>query len=340
MKKIIIGIESSCDETSVAILENDTNLLSNIVSSQVKVHEKYGGVMPEVASRIHVEQITMVLEEALVKANVSMEDVSAIALTRGPGLIGALHVGMQAAKTLSLIYDIPLIYVHHLAAHIYANEFIAPLKYPCLALVVSGGNTELVYLEKPLSFKIIGETRDDAIGEAYDKVARVLGLSYPGGPIIDKLAKVGNPTYNLPSPMHDQSLDVSYSGLKTAVVNLVHKHKQNQEEIIVEDMATSFQNVAVDMIINKVLLALNRYDVKQVVLGGGVSANSYLRAKIQEKVKEKDNNIEVLIPPLWCCTDNAAMIAKVGSMLYDKNIFGDLSQGVDPDWRLEDFSVK
>lgn len=339
MRKIIIGIESSCDETSVAVLENDNNLLSNIVSSQVQIHQKYGGVMPEVASRIHVEQITMVLEEALNKANVTMEDVSAIALTKGPGLIGALHVGMQAAKTLSLVYDIPLIYVHHLAGHIYANEFIKPLQYPCLALVVSGGNTELVYLKEPLSFEIVGETRDDAIGEAYDKVARVLGLSYPGGPIIDKLANKGNPNYNLPSPMNDKSLDVSYSGLKTAVVNLVHKLKQNKTDIIVEDMAASFQLVAVNMLIDKLLLALEQYDVKQVVLGGGVSANSYLRSQVQEKIKEINNEIEVLIPPLWCCTDNAAMIAKVGSILYDKKIFGDLNDGVDPDWRLEDFSL-
>ena len=286
MRKIIIGIESSCDETSVAVLENDNNLLSNIVSSQVQIHQKYGGVMPEVASRIHVEQITMVLEEALNKANVTMEDVSAIALTKGPGLIGALHVGMQAAKTLSLVYDIPLIYVHHLAGHIYANEFIKPLQYPCLALVVSGGNTELVYLKEPLSFEIVGETRDDAIGEAYDKVARVLGLSYPGGPIIDKLANKGNPNYNLPSPMNDKSLDVSYSGLKTAVVNLVHKLKQNKTDIIVEDMATSFQLVAVNMLIDKLLLALEQYDVKQVVLGGGVSANSYLRSKFKKKSKK------------------------------------------------------
>jgi N6-L-threonylcarbamoyladenine synthase len=340
MRKLILGIETSCDETSIAILENDTNLLANVVSSQIKIHQKYGGVMPEIASRLHVEQISLVLEEALTKANVKMEDITAIALTRGPGLIGALHVGMQCAKTLAMIYDIPLVYVHHLAGHIYANEYIAPMKYPCMALVVSGGNTELVYIKQPLHFEIIGETMDDAIGEAYDKVARVLGLSYPGGPVIDKLSKLGKPTYKLPTPLNDNSLNVSYSGLKTAVLNLNHKLEQNNVPVNVEDMSASFQTTAIDILLSKTLLALERYPVKQLVLGGGVSANSYLREQINLRVKEKFSDVEVLIPPLWCCTDNAAMIAKVGSKIYDKQIFADLSEGVDPDWRLEDFSLK
>ena len=205
---IILGIESSCDETACAVIKNG-ELLSNIISTQIEMHKKYGGVMPEIASRLHLENIGIVIQEALFKANISFNDLAAVAVTRGPGLIGALHVGLQAAKTISLIYNIPLIPVHHLAGHIYANEFVKPLKFPLLAVVVSGGNTELVYMEKHMDFKVIGETQDDAIGESFDKVARVLGLPYPGGVEIDRLAKKGEHTYNLPTPLHDNSLNVS-----------------------------------------------------------------------------------------------------------------------------------
>ncbi len=334
MDKIILGIESSCDETAIAILKND-ELIANVISTQIEVHKKYGGVMPEVASRLHLENVGVVLKEALEKAQIKMEDVTAIAVTRGPGLIGALHVGLQAAKTLALIYNKPLIPVHHLGGHIYANEYVAPLKFPCLAVVVSGGNTELVYMKEHLNFEVIGETMDDAIGESFDKVARVLGLPYPGGVAIDKLAKIGEHKYKLPEPVHDGSLNFSYSGLKSAVINLVHKMDQNKEEYKIEDIAKSFQDVAVKEIIDKVKLATSKFDVKQVVLAGGVSANSYLRSEIT-KAYEK-SNIEVIIPPIWCTTDNAAMIAKIGSYLYDKNVFADLSLGVDPSWRIEDY---
>lgn len=331
---IILGIESSCDETACAVIKNG-ELLSNIISTQIEMHKKYGGVMPEIASRLHLENIGIVIQEALFKANISFNNLNAVAVTRGPGLIGALHVGLQAAKTISLIYNIPLIPVHHLAGHIYANEFVKPLKFPLLAVVVSGGNTELVYMEKHMDFKVIGETQDDAIGESFDKVARVLGLPYPGGVEIDRLAKKGKHTYNLPTPLHDNSLNVSYSGLKTAVINLKHKLETNGEEIIKENMAKSFQDVAVGLILDRVKKAVQRYKVKQIVLAGGVSANSYLREEI---VKMFNNtNIEVIIPPIWCTTDNAAMIAKVGEYLYQRKVFADLSLGVDPSWRIENY---
>lgn len=333
---IILAIESSCDETAIAITING-ELKANVISSQIEVHQKYGGVMPEIASRLHLENIGVVLDEALKKANIKIEDVSAIAFTRGPGLIGALHVGLQAAKTLALIYDKPLIPVHHLAGHIYANEFIEPLIFPSLAVVVSGGNTELVYMKEHLSFEVIGETIDDAIGESYDKVARVLGLPYPGGVAIDKLAKEGKHTYKLPEPLKDDSLNVSYSGLKTAVINLVNKEKMLGHEINVADMAKSFQDVAVKEIMDRVVKAASIYTIKQIVLAGGVSANSYLRSEIVDKFKDKD--IKVVIPPLWATTDNAAMIAKVGEYLYKRNIKANLDIGVDPSWKIEDYDM-
>lgn len=335
MDKIILGIESSCDETAIAILKND-ELIANIVSTQIEVHKKYGGVMPEVASRLHVENIGVVLKEALEQASISIEDVSAIAVTRGPGLIGALHVGIQCAKTLALMYHKPLIPVHHLSGHIYANEYVTPLKFPCLAIVVSGGNTELVYMKEHLNFEIIGETKDDAIGEAFDKVARIVGLPYPGGVSIDKLSKEGVHEYTLPRPKDDHSYDYSYSGLKTAVINLVNQLKMKGEEVNVPNLARSFQDTAIDLLLDKALPAVDEYKIKQVVLAGGVSANSYLRSEIQRRLKDKD--VEVVIPPIWCTTDNAAMIAKVGSYLYDRKVFAPLSIGSDPSWRLEDYN--
>ncbi len=331
---IILALESSCDETACAIIKNN-ELISNIVSTQIEMHKKYGGVMPEIASRLHLENILFVINEALEKANIKLDDLTAIAVTRGPGLIGALHVGLQAAKTLALVLNIPLIPVHHLCGHIYANEYVNSLKFPLLAVVVSGGNTELVYMKKHLDFEIIGETKDDAIGESFDKVARVLGLPYPGGIPIDKLAKLGNHTYNLPMPMHDGSLNFSYSGLKTAVINIVHNMESKGEKVNVNDMCRSFEDVAVGEIIDRVKRATKEYDFKQVVLAGGVSANSYLREEIVRIFKNTD--IEVIIPPIWCTTDNAAMIAKVGRYLYDEKIFAKLNIGVDPSWKIEDY---
>lgn len=331
----ILAIESSCDETAVAILDNG-KLLANVVSSQVAVHAKYGGVMPEVASRLHTENIDVCLKEAIETSGLKFEDMDAFAVTRGPGLIGCLHIGLQAAKTLAFLYNKPLIPVHHLAGHIYANAYVGEFKYPLLCVVVSGGNTELVLMKKPMDFEIIGETKDDAVGECYDKVARVLGMPYPGGLPMDLAAKKGKHTYHLPVPLSkEDSLDFSYSGLKTSVINLVNSLHMKGEEVNVNDMAKSFQDVAIGMIVDKAMIAATRYNVKQVVLAGGVSANSYLREQMKEHLE--GTGIDLIIPPLWCTTDNAAMIAKVASYLYEEKVFAPLTLGVDPNWRISDY---
>ena len=333
--EIILAIESSCDETAIAILKNNQELLANVVSTQIPIHQKYGGVMPEIASRLHVENIGVVLKEALEVSKIKKEDISAIAVTAGPGLIGALHVGLQCAKTLAMSLNKPLIPVHHLAGHIYANEYVTPLKFPCLAIVVSGGNTELVILKEHLSFDVIGETQDDAIGEAFDKVARVVNLPYPGGIAIDREAKKGQSVYKLPRPHTNGEFDYSFSGLKTAVINLATKERNNNRELNVQDLACSFQTQAIDYLLDKALPAIDKYNVKQVVLAGGVSANSYLRSEIQRRLLNTD--VEVVIPPLWCTTDNAAMIAKVGSYLYKRHVFADLDLSCNPCWKIEEF---
>ena len=332
----ILAIESSCDETAAAIIDNG-NLLSNIVSTQIEVHRKYGGVMPEIASRLHAENISIVIKEALDAAHLTFEDLDAVAVTRGPGLIGALHVGLQAAKTISMLYNIPLIPVHHLAGHIYANEYVSTFKFPLLAVVVSGGNTELVLMRDHMDFEIIAETRDDAIGECYDKVARVLGLPYPGGIPIDRLAKEGKHTYNLPTPLKgEKTLDLSYSGLKTNVINLVHNLEQKGETVNVADMCKSFQDVAVGLVVDRTIKVIKEHKVNQVILAGGVSANSYLRE--QMTIEMNKLGVEINIPPMWCCTDNAAMIAKVASRLYDLKVFAPLNLGVDPNWKIDEWN--
>ena len=334
---LILAIESSCDETSVAITK-DGKLLSNVINTQIEVHQKYGGVMPEIASRLHCENIALVLKEAIEKANIKLEDVDAFAVTRGPGLIGALHVGMQCAKTLAMLYKKPLIPVHHLVGHIYANEFNEELKFPLLAVVVSGGNSELVLMNDHMNFKIIGETRDDAIGECYDKVARVLGLPYPGGIPIDKLAKEGTHAYHLPTPLKgEDTYDMSFSGLKTNVINLVHNLEQKGEKVNVPDMCRSFQDTAVGIVLDRATRAIKEFGIKQVVLAGGVSANSYLREQMKLECDKLGANI--IIPPMWCCTDNAAMIAKVAEHLYEMKVFAGLDLGVDPNWSIENWNL-
>lgn len=338
---IILAIESSCDDTCVAILK-DKELLSNVVSSQTEFHNKYGGVMPELASRLHVEKISFVIKEALNKANVTLKDIDYIAFTVGPGLVGSLHVGMQAAKTLALLTNKPLVPIHHLAGHIYANRFVKEFKFPLMALVVSGGNTELVYMEDELKFKIIGQTLDDAVGEAYDKVSRLLGTGYPGGPVIDKLAHQGECVYKLPIPKNDDSLDFSYSGLKSAVINLTHNMNQKNIEFKKEDIAASFQDVATNILIKKVKLALEQYkDIKTFVAAGGVAANSGLREKLETLLSNKKyKDIELILPKLALCGDNAAMIGmcayyKITSKTYNN----DLTVSALPQYQLEDFSL-
>lgn len=307
MEMIILAIETSCDDTSVAVLK-DQELLSNVVSSQVAFHNKYGGVMPELASRLHVEKITYVLKEAIETAKISLQDVDYIAFTQGPGLIGSLHVGMQAAKTLSLLLKKPLIPIHHLAGHIYANRFVQDFTFPLLALVISGGHTEFVYMEKECSFKVVGSTLDDAVGEAYDKVSRLLGLGYPGGPIIDQLAQKGEAIYPLPLPKNDQTLDFSYSGLKSAVIHLIHRLENKNIAYKKEDIAASFQKVAVEILLQKTKKALKKYPVKTFVLAGGVAANHELREKMQQMMEHDFLNIQCIFPKLSLCGDNAAMI--------------------------------
>lgn len=333
---IILGIESSCDETSIAIIK-DGELLSNVVATQIEMHQKYGGVMPELASRLHCENALFVLDEALKKANVTLDQIDAFAFTRGPGLIGALHIGMQVAKTLAMLYNKPLIPVHHLAGHIYANEFVKPLQFPLLSIVVSGGNTEFVYMKKDMDFEIIGETKDDAIGECFDKVARTLGLPYPGGIPIDKLSKEGQHTYNLPFPLHDDSLNFSYSGLKTAVINLVNNEKARGNEIRVADLCKSFQDVAISMVMDRLEKALQRYEIKQVVLAGGVSANSYLREQMHKRLDNTD--IDLIVPPIWCTTDNAAMIVRLGEHLWKMGVVAPNDISCDPNWRIDKYKT-
>ncbi|AYV69152.1 tRNA (adenosine(37)-N6)-threonylcarbamoyltransferase complex transferase subunit TsaD [Niallia circulans] len=315
---IIMGMETSCDETAVSIVKNGTEILSNIVSSQIESHKRFGGVVPEIASRHHVEQITIVIEEALSKAEISYEDIDAIAVTEGPGLVGALLIGVNAAKAISFAHDIPLVGVHHIAGHIYANRLVDNLEFPLLALVVSGGHTELVLMKEHGHFEVIGETRDDAAGEAYDKVARTLQLPYPGGPHIDRLAGEGNPkAVKLPRAWIEGTYDFSFSGLKSAVINTVHNAEQRGEVIRPEDLAASFQESVVDVLVSKTLEAAKEYKVKQVVLAGGVAANKGLRTVLAEKFKQLDS-VKLTIPPLSLCTDNAAMIAAAGTVFFEK----------------------
>lgn len=312
-----MGIETSCDETAVSIVQNGREILSNVVASQIESHKRFGGVVPEIASRHHVEAITLVIEEALKQADKSFEDIDGIAVTEGPGLVGALLIGVNAAKAVAFAHDIPLLGVHHIAGHIYANRLVEELEFPLLALVVSGGHTELVYMEEHASFKVIGETRDDAAGEAYDKVARTLNLPYPGGPHIDRLAHEGTATIDLPRAwLEEDSYDFSFSGLKSAVINTLHNAEQRGETIEPKNLAASFQESVIDVLVTKTVKATNEYKVKQVLLAGGVAANKGLRAALEHAFSDMPE-VKLIIPPLSLCTDNAAMIAAVGSVLYE-----------------------
>lgn len=310
----ILGIESSCDETSASIVKNGTTEIATVISSQIDIHKSYGGVVPEIASREHVKNITIVLEECLEKANMTMEQIDAIAITYGPGLIGSLLVGLEAAKTLSFIYNKPLIPVHHIAGHIYANSLVKELEFPLLAVVVSGGHTELIEMPQHYRFNKLGGTLDDAIGECYDKVARVIGLEYPGGPKIDKLAAIGKPTYKLPVPLKDDSYNFSFSGLKSAVINLAHNEEQRGAEINKEDLATSFQTVTIEAITSKVRKAVIDKNIKTVIVAGGVAANQGLRNAMEKLTKEL--HVDLSIPPMKYCTDNATMVAAAGYYAY------------------------
>ena len=310
----IMGIESSCDETSVSIVKNGDEEVATVVLSQMDTHANYGGVVPEIASRMHIENITLVIEECLNKASMAIEEIDAIAITYGPGLIGSLLIGCEAAQTLSYIYNKPLVPVHHIAGHIYANNLEKRMEFPLISLVVSGGHTDLVYMEHDYSFQHIGGTLDDAVGEAYDKVARIIELPYPGGPLVDKLSYEGEDTYPLPFPLDDNSYNFSFSGLKSAVINLVHNEIQRGNSIRKADIACSYQKRVVEILTKKTMKALKEYDVKNLIVAGGVAANSGIRNKLKELCEIE--NINLTVPSLKYCTDNAAMIAAAGYYAY------------------------
>ena len=315
MKDIyILGIETSCDETSASIVKNGCEEMATVVLSQIDIHKDFGGVVPEIASRHHVKNITMVIDECLQKANMKIKDVDGIAVTYGPGLVGSLLVGVEAAKTLAYVNHLPLIPVNHMSGHIYANELVKPLTFPLIALVISGGHTELIYMKDHYQFQKIGGTLDDAVGECYDKVARVIDIPYPGGPTIDKWAHEGTDSYQLPLPLNDNSYDFSFSGLKSAVINLVHNEIQRGNEIRKKDLATSFQNTVVEIITKKTMKALKDYQVSNLIVAGGVAANKGIREKLIELCEQE--KINYCFPDMKYCTDNATMIAASGYHAY------------------------
>lgn len=331
MDTLILGIESSCDETAAAVVKNGREVLSNVINTQIALHKVYGGVVPEIASRKHIEAIDAVIDEALEKAGVTLADITAIAVTYGPGLVGALLVGVSAAKALAYACNKPLIPVHHIKGHIMANFIAHPdLEPPFVCLVASGGHSHIVNVKDYTQFEILGRTRDDAAGEAFDKIARVIGLGYPGGPLIDKLAKEGNPeAVKFPRvKMDNNSLDFSFSGVKTAVINYLHKLDQNGEKYDKADIAASFQAAVVDALCSHTLEAAVRADAKTVALAGGVASNTALRAEMENRCGKK--GINVLYPSPILCTDNAAMIACAGYYGYLNNDFADMTLNAVP----------
>lgn len=330
---LTLGIESSCDETSVAVVKDGREILSSIISSQIEIHRLFGGVVPEIASRKHVSAILPVIDLALEEAKITMDDVDIIAATRGPGLIGALLVGLTAGRGLALATGKPFVGVNHIRGHVCANYLTHPdLEPPFVGLIVSGGHSYLIHVEDYIDFTLYGKTRDDAAGEAFDKVARAMDIGYPGGPVIDKLAKEGKETYELPRVMLERgSYDFSFSGLKTAVLNELNNAKQKGEEIRVADMAASFQNAVVDVLTEKTYRLAHELGEKKIVLAGGVSANSGLRAAMEKRGAEE--GIEVYYPDPILCTDNGAMIASVGYYSYmkgeEESVFADPNLGLD-----------
>ena len=330
----ILGIESSCDETAAAVVKNGREVLSNIISSQIVIHRKFGGVVPEIASRKHIENIMPVIDEALQQANVSLEDIDAVAVTYGPGLVGALLVGLSAAKSLAWATDKPLIGVNHLEGHVFANFLTDPeLEPPFMALVVSGGHTALLKVTGYNSFEMLGQTRDDAAGEAFDKIARVMGLQYPGGPEIEKLALDGNPhAIEFPIAKLDSPYEFSFSGLKSAVINYLHNQEQAKREVNRADVAASFQNAVVDALVQKAIRAMKDTGLKKIVLAGGVSANKTLQTTLAQAMTKI--GAELVHPMPILCTDNAVMIACRGYFMYQAGIESPLDLNAVPSLKL------
>ncbi|TJY42723.1 tRNA (adenosine(37)-N6)-threonylcarbamoyltransferase complex transferase subunit TsaD [Cohnella pontilimi] len=334
----LLAIETSCDETSVAVLRNGRDILSNIISSQIETHRRFGGVVPEIASRKHVESITVILEEAVRTAGIGLDQVDAVAVTQGPGLVGALLVGVVAAKSLSMALDVPLIGTHHIAGHIYANRLIGEIVYPALALVVSGGHTEIVLLESEGVFRILGRTRDDAVGEAYDKVARALNFPYPGGPYVDKLAHEADDEIELPRAwLEPDSYDFSFSGLKSAVLAEINRARMKGESPSFASLAKGFQESVIDVVTGKAMRAAREFGVRQMLLCGGVAANRGLRERLTRLCEE--SGVPLLIPPLSLCTDNAAMIGAAADLKWRRGEFTSLELKAEPVFSLEDWSV-
>jgi len=328
---LIMSFESSCDETSVAIIKNGKEILSNIIATQIKSHQRFGGVVPEVASRHHVEEVTRCINMALDEAKVGYEDLDAVAVTYGPGLVGSLLIGIMAAKTVAFAHNLPLIKVNHLAGHIYSANFVTDLQYPFMALLVSGGHTEIVLVTAPGVFHTLGDTRDDAVGEAYDKIGRVLGVNYPAGKKVDQMAAIGNDVFDFPRAMvQEDNLDFSFSGLKSAFINRVHHADQVHEELNKDDLAASFQGAVLDILTNKTFKALKQHPVNQLVVAGGVAANQGLRKRLAEEIEKRHLDMELVFPPLRLCGDNAAMIGAIAQIQYEKNDFADLDLNADP----------
>ncbi len=335
----ILAIETSCDETAAAVVEDGTTVLSNVVTSQIDIHRRFGGVVPEVASRKHVESISRVIESALRQARLGLTELSAIAVTQGPGLVGSLLVGVVAAKALALSAGLPFIAVHHIAGHIYTNQLSGRLEYPLVALVVSGGHTELVHMEKPGKFRVIGQTRDDAVGEAYDKVARSLGLPYPGGPFVDRLAHQADQAIPLPRAwLEAGSYDFSFSGLKSAVLSVLNQAKMKREKLEPSHLARGFQESVIDVLVEKSLRAAAEYGARQLVLAGGVAANKGLRAALAARCAAV--RLPLLAPPPELCTDNAAMIAAAAFLKWERREFTALDLKAEPLLSLEAWSVE
>ncbi|MBS3900182.1 MAG: tRNA (adenosine(37)-N6)-threonylcarbamoyltransferase complex transferase subunit TsaD [Dethiobacter sp.] len=332
MKRILIlGIETSCDETAAAVVADGQIILSNVIASQIEEHRQYGGVVPEIASRKHLENVNVVLEKALQEADICFSELTAIAVTHGPGLVGALLVGVNAAKTLAYALGKPVIAVNHLISHVAANYLVHHVPFPVVCLVVSGGHTSLLHLNSRSDAALLGSSRDDAAGEAFDKIARILGLGYPGGPAIERAAANGDPrTFLFPRAFTNQDhiLDFSFSGLKSAVINTLNTLKQQGKEYRAEDVAASFQHAAVEILTEKTILAARKMQVRTVLLAGGVAANSLLRRRLSEALQAE--GCVLLNPPPLLCTDNAAMVAAAGFDLYVQQSFAELDLNAAP----------